>query len=82
MCGREASFRSLKDAAHLVITESDVEVLPMGTFWYGQQWRIQDFWMGGGAPVWKVGGGGGGRQVKWQSRLWVEIEKIGIACPK
>ena len=46
------------------------------------QWRIQDFWIVGagmpvwiGAPVWKAG-----RQVKWQSRLWMEIKKI--ACPK
>ena len=42
------------------------------------------FWDGGGA-VW-IGGAtlesGRGRQVRWHSRLWAEIKKIGLACPK
>ena len=41
----------------------------------------------GGSRIFGGGGGAslerrGDLQVKWQSRLWVEIKKIGLACPK
>ena len=60
----------------LVLFRNSCSSTPVGLI----QWSIQDFWIGGGGgpPV----GMEGMRQVRWHSRLWTEIKKIGLACPK
>ena len=44
--------------------------------------RIQDCWIGGASLDRGRQFGRGGGQVKWQSRLWAEIKKVGLACLK